>query len=283
MVYTFDDPKAPTRRNTQYFEMFANRALYRDGWTASVFHGRAPWDFTTLASFDKEKWELYHVADDFSQADDLAAKNPRKLRELQDLFMAEAGKYHVLPLDDRGAARIDRASRPEVGGERKHYTYYAGAVRIPDSVAPDVKNRSYSITADVVIPKDGAEGVIVAMGGLPAGWSLYVKDGKPAFTYNYFLAEISTITGKEKLPAGPATVRYEFTYDGGGVGKGGAGKLFVNGKQVAEGRIDKTVPFLYSADETLDVGMDTGSAVADYLAPFPFTGAVKKVVIDLRK
>jgi arylsulfatase A-like enzyme len=281
MVYTFDDPKAPTRRNTQYFEMFANRALYRDGWTASVFHGRAPWDFTTPASFDKEKWELYHVADDFSQADDLAAKNPRKLRELQDLFMAEAGKYHVLPLDDRGVVRVDRATRPEVGGERTHYTYYAGAVRIPDSVAPDVKNRSFSITADVVIPKDGADGVLVAMGGLPAGWSLYVKDGKPAFTYNYFLAEITTITGKEKLPAGPATVSYEFAYDGGGVGKGGAGKLSVNGKPVAEGRIDKTVPFLYSADETLDVGMDTGSAVADYKAPFPFTGAVKKVMIDL--
>jgi arylsulfatase len=260
--------------------MFANRALYRDGWMASVFHGRAPWEFKP-ASFEKEKWELYHITEDFSQANDLAAKNPKKLRELQDLFLAEAGKYNVLPLDDRGLDRVVRADRPEVGGDRTKYTYYPGAVRIPDSVAPDVKNRSFSITAEVTVSKDGADGVLVCMGGLPAGWSLYVKDGKPAFTYNYFIGEISTITGKEKLPSGATTVRYEFKYDGGGVGKGGAGKLFVNGKVVAEGRVEKTVPYGFSADETFDVGMDTGSPVADYKAPFVFTGTIKKVVVEL--
>ena len=263
--------------------MFANRGIYRDGWMASVFHGRVPWDFTTKPSFEKEKWELYHVAEDFSQADDLAAKNPQKLRELQDLFLAEAGKYNVLPLDGRGADRVVRADWPAVGGERTKYTFYPGAVRIPVSVAPDVMNRSFSITADLSIPEGGAEGVLVAMGGLPAGWSLYVKDGRPAFTYNFFIAERSTISGKEKLPAGPVTVRYEFASDGGGVGKGGAQKLFVNGQLVAEGRLERTVPFHYSADETFDVGMDTGSAVGDYKAPFPFTGTIKRVVVELGK
>jgi arylsulfatase len=282
MVYTFDDAKAPTRKKTQYFEMFANRAIYRDGWTAAVFHGRAPW-FMTGGSFEKEKWELYDITKDFSQADDLAARNPQKLRELQGLFMAEAGKYNVLPLDDRGGDRVDRAMRPTEGGDRTKYTYYPGAVRIPDAVAPDVKNRSYSITADVVIPDSGADGVLAAMGGLPAGWSLYVKEGRPVFTYNYFIGVTPTISGKEKLSAGPATIHYDFAYDGGGVGKGGTSKLFVNGKLVAEGRIEKTVPFAFSADETFDVGMDTGSAVADYKAPFPFTGTIKKVVIELGK
>jgi arylsulfatase len=282
MAYTFDDAKAPTRRKTQYFEMFANRAIYRDGWMASVFHGRAPWEYKP-ASFEDERWELYHVTKDFSQADDLAAKDPKKLRELQDLFLAEAGKYNVLPLDDRGFDRVVRADRPEVGGERTKYTYYPGAVRIPDSVAPHVLNRSFSITADVTVPEGGANGVLAAMGGLPAGWSLYVKEGKPAFTYNYFIAQISTIAGKEELPAGPATVRYEFAYDGGGVGKGGAGKLFVDGRLVAEGRVERTVPYAFSADETFDVGRDTGSPVADYQAPFPFTGTIKKLVVELGK
>jgi arylsulfatase len=281
MAYTFDDAKAPTRKRTQYFEMFSNRAVYRDGWMASVFHGRAPWDFTAKASFEKEKWELYHVVEDFSQADNLAAANPQKLRDLQDLFWAEAGKYNVLPLDDRGAVRVDRSLRPVVGGGRRKYTYFPGAYRIPDSAAPDIKNRSYSISAEVEIPKAGAEGVLVAMGGVSAGWSLYVKEGKPAFTYNYFIGERPTIVGKDKLPTGSVTVRYEFLYDGGGIGKGGTSKLFVNDKLVAEGRMDKSVPYLFSADETFDVGMDTGSAVADYKAPFSFTGTITKVVIDL--
>jgi hypothetical protein len=156
-------------------------------------------------------------------------------------------------------------------------------VRIPDSAAPAVRNRSYSITAEVVIPKEGAEGVLAAMGGVSAGWSLYVKEGKLAFTYNYFIGDMPTIVGKMKLPAGSVTVRYEFLYDGGGIGKGGTSKLLVNDALVAEGRIEKTVPYLYSADETFDVGTDSGSAVADYKAPFPFTGTIKKVVIELGK
>jgi arylsulfatase len=282
MVYTFTDAKVASRRKTQYFEMFANRALYHNGWMASVFHGRLPWRYRAPL-FASERWELYHVADDFSQANDLAAQNPRKLRELQDLFWAEAGKYHVLPLDDRSLDRIDRSVRPRVGGQRKRYTYYPGAVRIPDAVAPGVRNRSYLITADVIIPRGGSEGVLAAMGGVSAGWVLYVKGGKPAYTYNYFIGRTFTIAGKEKLPRGPVTIRYDFEYDGGGFGKGGTGKLLVNGKEVAIGRIEKTVPFIFSADETFDIGKDTGSAVAHYRAPYPFTGTIRRVVVELGK
>ncbi len=281
MVYTFDDAKAPSRRKTQYFEMMANRALYRDGWMASVFHGRVPWDFTK-GSFENEKWELYNIVDDFSQANDLAAKHPEKLRELQDLFWAEAAKYNVLPLDDRGGDRVDFRVLPLLGGVRTRYTYYPGAVRIPEASAPNTKNRSCSVTAEVVIPDGGAEGVLVAMGGVSAGWSLYLTDGKPAFTYNYFTGMRPTIVARDKLPAGRATIRYEFVYDGGGVGKGGANKLFVNGNLVAEGRIERTVPLLFSADETFDVGMDAGSPAGDYKAPFNFTGKLEKVTIELK-
>ncbi|RJR40664.1 MAG: arylsulfatase [Deltaproteobacteria bacterium] len=281
MAYTFGDAKAPTRLRTQYFEIMANRGLYHEGWMASAFHGRAPWEFDSHLSFDQEKWELYNVTEDFSQADDLAAKHPEKLRALQDLFWAEAARYNVLPLDDRGGTRVDRKMLPFPGGERPKYTYYPGAVRIPETCAPNTKNTSFSITAEIDIPQAGAQGVIAAVGGVVGGWSLYVQDGKPAFTYNYLTAERPTVMAKDKLPAGPATIRYEFAYDGGWA-KGGVSRLSVNGKQVAEGRIDKTVPGLFSADETFDVGTDTGTAVGLYPNNFAFTGKIKKVTIDLK-
>jgi arylsulfatase len=219
--------------------------------------------------------------EDFSQADDLAAKHPERLRALQDLFWAEAAKYNVLPLDDRGGPRVDRNMLPFPGGERTKFTYYPGAIRIPESCAPDTKNKSFSITAELDIPQAGAQGVIAAVGGVVGGWSLYVQDGKPAFTYNYLTAERPTVMAKDKLPPGPATIRYEFAYDG-GWGKGGIGRLFVNGKPVGEGRIDKTVPGLFSADETFDVGTDTGTAVGLYPNNFAFSGQIKKVTIDLK-
>lgn len=284
MMYTFDDPKAAGRRRTQYFEMMANRALYDNGWIASCFHGRVPWEFSFVkgSCFDTEKWELYNLAEDFSQADNLADKYPEKLRALQDLFWAEAAKHNVLPLDDRGGDRVDTANWPVPGGDRTKFTFYAGAVRIPEASAPVTKNRSFTIEADVDIPQGGAEGVVTAIGGVVGGWSLYFKDGKPSFTYNYLTDERPTITSSEKLDQGPATIRYEFAYDGSGAGKGGISKLLVNNQLVAQGRIERTVPLLFSCDETFDVGTDTGSPVGLYPRDFAFTGTIKKVDVELK-
>lgn len=283
MAYTFanGNSNGRSRRQLQYFEMMANRALYRDGWMASVFHGRAPWDFTR-GTFEGERWELYHIPDDFSQANDLAEQYPEKLRELQDLFWVEAARYNVLPLDDRGAERVDHGKFPVVSGRRAQYVYFPGTSRIPETSAPDTKNKSFTITVQVVIPESRAEGVLAAFGGVTGGWSLYLTDGKPAFTYNYFTQTRPTIVAKDKVPPGPATIRYEFAYDGGGLGKGGASKLFVNDGLVAEGRIDKTVPYVFSAEETFDIGMDTGSPVGEYKGPFTFTGKLERVTVDLK-
>lgn len=284
MLYTFDDQKAVSRHRTQYFEMMGNRAMYDNGWIASCFHGRVPWEFSLskTPSFDNEKWELYNLAEDFSQADNLAEKYPNKLRALQDLFWAEAAKHNVLPLDDRGGERVDTSNWPVPGGVRDKFIFYDGAVRIPEASAPVTKNRSFTIAADVEIPQDGAEGVVTAIGGVGGGWSLYFKDGKPSFTYNYLTSERPTITSSKKLGGGPATIQYEFVYDGGGVGKGGVGKLFVNGQLVAQGRIERTVPLLFSCDETFDVGTDTGSPVGLYPTNFAFTGKIKKVDMELK-
>ncbi len=284
MLYTFDDPKAPSRRRTQYFEMMGNRALYDDGWIASCFHGRVPWELAKSSSFDNEKWELYNIAKDFTQADNLADKYPDKLRALQDLFWVEAAKHNVLPLDDRGGARVDIANWPVPGRGSDHnkFTFYPGAVRIPEIAAPWTKNRSFTITAEVEIPQAGAEGVVAAIGGVVGGWSLYFKDGKPSFTYNYLTSERSTIAGANRLGAGAATIQYQFDYDGGGIGKGGVSKLFLNGQLTAQGRIERTVPFLFSADETFDIGTDTGSPVGLYPTDFAFTGKIKKVEIELK-
>ncbi len=284
MLYSFDDAKAPSPRRTQYFEMMGNRALYDNGWIASCFHGRVPWEFSFAkgSNFDTEKWELYNLSDDFTQAEDLAQKYPDKLRALQDLFWAEAAKHNVLPLDDRGGERVDRENLPIAGGERNKFTFYAGAVRIPEANAPYTKNRSFSISADVEIPQSGAEGVVAAIGGVVGGWSIYFKDGKPSFTYNYLTTDRPTINAAKKLEHGPATIRYEFAYDGGGMGKGGASKLFVNGQLAAQGRIERTVPLLFSADETFDIGTDTGSPVGLYPRNFAFNGKIKKVEIELK-
>jgi arylsulfatase len=283
MVYSFDDAKAEERHRVQYFEMFGNRAIYRNGWVACVRHGRLPWENAGSYDFDKDKWELYRIDSDFSEANDRAQQEPQRLRDLQDLFWVEAAKYQVLPLDDRFIERADPSLRPSLIAGRVDFTYYPGAIRIPESSAANVKNRSHSITAQINVPQSDGDGVLVAAGGIVAGYVLYVKDGKPTYEYNWFSQQRYKITSADALSPGPATIRVDFKYDGGGVGKGGTVSLFINDKKVGEGRVDKTVLGRYSADETFDIGVDTGSPVSDdYKSPNPYTGMLQKVLIHLQ-
>jgi arylsulfatase len=284
MVYTFEDAKAPSQRRTQYFEMFGNRALYNDGWVAAVRHGRLPWESGVSAGdFDDDTWELYYIDDDFSEANDRAKENPKKLRELQDLWWAEAGKYNVLPLDDRFIERADVSIRPSLTTGKTKFTYYAGTKNIPEGSAPDIKNKSFSITADVVIPEGGANGILVTQGGLASGWAFLLIYDKPTFIYNYFGDAEYVITSMEQVPEGKAILRFDFEKTGKEqMGAGGIGRIFINGRKVAEGRIDKTVPFRFSADETFDVGEDTGTPVSSsYQTPFKFTGVLNSLTVDL--
>lgn len=282
MLYSFADARAKGRRPTQYFEMFGNRALYHEGWVAACRHGRLPWQNIGSVDFDQDTWELYNVDDDFSEYADLAAREPEKLRELRDLFYAEAGKYDVLPLDDRFIERADPSLRPSLIEGRTEFTYYAGAYRVAESSSPNVKNRSHTITAEVDVPADGGDGVLVAAGGIVGGYTLYVQDRRPVYEYNWFTQARYKVTGASPLPVGPCTIRMQFDYDGEGLGKGGQVTLFVNGKPVGTGRVEQTEAARFSADETFDIGRDTGSPVsADYRSPFPFTGTLKKVVIEL--
>jgi arylsulfatase len=283
MVYSFDDPKATSPRHIQYFEMFGNRALYKDGWIATARHGRLPWVTAggTTGDFDHDKWELYNLADDFSESIDLSAKYPQKLKELQDDFWVEAKKYDVLPLDDRFSERGDPSLRPSLIAGRTDFTYYPGAVRIPEPSAANTKNVSHTITATIEVPQGGADGVLVAEGGAAGGYTLYIKGGKPIYEYNYMAHERYTVTSSEALSAGPAVVRVDIKYDGGGIGKGETASLFINDKQVGEGRIDKSVPSRFG-NETFDVGMDNGSPVSEaYQPPFAYSGTIKKVSITL--
>ncbi len=285
MVYTFGDAKAPSRRTTQYFEMLGNRAIYHDGWVAATTPTTPPWvaipkQVDVITGFD---WELYNVAEDFSQAENLTAKHPEKLRELQYLFYAEAAKYNVLPIDNSKVERLDVTNRPSLTRGRTTFTYYPGMVRIPEGAAPDVKNKSFAVTAEFEMPKDGADGLLVTQGGRFSGWGLYVKGGKPVFHYNLAGVERYQVTGAEKLASGKHTVRFDFKYDGGGLGKGGTGTLLVDGKKAGEGRLGRTLPFRMSLDETLDIGEDTGTPVSeDYKVPFKFTGKLDKVTVEVK-
>jgi len=283
MVYTFTDAKSPSTRKTQYFEVNGMRGIYHDGWMACTFHNQLQWAPRKLPAFDEDRWELYHLDSDFSQATDQASKNPDKLKELKDLFLREAKANKVLPLDDRGPSRIVGGGRPTIVGDRKSFTLGSGSIRMPEDMIRTTFNRSYSITATLEVPKEGdVKGVVLAAGGYFGGLSLFVKEGRPQFTYNYFGSEYTTIVGKEKLPVGTVTLLYEFTYDGGGLGKGGTGKLFVNDKLAAEGKIPATVPLGFSGDEGLDIGEDTGTPAADYECPYRFTGKIEKVTFDLK-
>ncbi|MEH6592587.1 MAG: arylsulfatase [Halioglobus sp.] len=284
LIYSFDAPDAADQHTKQYFEMFGNRAIYHDGWVAAAKH-RTPWASAPDGPLDQDKWELYHVAEDFSQANDLAASSPGKLKELQALFIEEAIKHDVLPLDDRVFERFNAsiAGRPDLMGDRTSLTVYPG-MNMTENAFINVKNRSHSITAEVEIPEGGAEGVILAQGGRFAGWSLYMKDGKISYVHNYVGLERYTITADKPLAPGKATIRYQFDYDGGKApGKGGTGTISVNGKRVAKGQIGNTTPFLFSADETADVGLDAATPVTEDYAEGKnaFTGRIEQVTVEL--
>ncbi len=282
MAYSFDDAEADDRHTTQYFEMFCNRGIYQDGWTAVTRHS-TPWLATEMPAFDDDVWELY-APDDWTQAHDISSEQPEKLAELQRLFLIEAGKYNVLPLDDRRFERFnpDLAGRPQlVRGTSQ--VLFGRMGRLSENSIVVMKNKSHAITAEIEVPEGGANGVIIAQGGAFGGLALYAKDGKLAYCYNLFGLQQFKVYGTDAMPLGVHQVRMEFSYDGGGVGKGGDVALYVDGEQVGEGRVDGTVPMLFSADETTDVGSDTATPVSDdYTAhDSAFTGTVRWVQIDL--
>ncbi|HET6266230.1 MAG TPA: arylsulfatase [Acidobacteriota bacterium] len=285
---TFWDAKAKERHRTQYFEMGANRGIYHDGWMASAL-SFVPWA-PARAEFDldKQKWELYNIDQDFSQANDLAASNPQKLRELQDLWWAEASKYHVLPMDWRVTERFNSelAGRPSLAGkDRKVFTYYPGQVGLPKDAAPRILNRSWSITADLDIPESGAEGMITTNGGTVGGYGLYVLNGKPTFVYNYLSLERPTLVGRDPLPKGKVKLVVDFAYLGkpGEFGKGATVTMSVNGTKVGEEQLTRTIPGQISLNEGMDVGEDVGSPVDfNYNPPFKFTGKIEDVTYALK-
>lgn len=287
MAYTFDDAKAKERHTTQYFEVAGNRAIYHDGWFARTIH-KAPWESKPRRSLqDDSAWQLYDTRTDFSLANDLAAKNPKKLAELQALFLKEAAKYGVLPIDDRVFERLDGAAvgRPDLMGGRTSITLSEGMVGMMEAVFPNVKNRSKTLTAEIEVPANGGNGTVIAQGGRFGGWSLYVKDGVPAYDYNFLGLQRTSIAGTAKLPPGKATLQFVFDYDGGGPAKGGKGTLLVNGQKVAEGRIERTQPGLFSADETADVGIDLGTPVVEAIgaeARSRFNGHIPKLTVEVR-
>ena len=287
LVYSFDDGKAKERHTTQYFEISGNRAIYHDGWFARTIH-RAPWeDKPRRPLSDNSAWELFDVRSDFSLANDLAVKHPKKLAELQKLYLTEAGKYHVLPMDDRVFERLDGAAvgRPDLMRGRTSITLSEGMTGMMEAVFPNVKNRSKTITAEIEVPSSGGNGTVIAQGGRFGGWSLYVKDGMPGYDYNFLGLQRTTIASTKKLGAGKAEVRFQFDYDGGGPAKGGKGTLFVNGEKVAEGRIPATQPGLFSADETADVGIDLGTPVVEAIgaeAKSRFNGRIPRVTVQVK-
>jgi arylsulfatase len=286
MAYAFNDGKAADRHETQYFEMFCNRGLYHKGWTAVSRHS-TPWDMSTpMPAFDADVWELYDTSTDWTQARDLAKVHPEKLAEMQRLFLIEAAKYSVLPLDDRRVERFnpDLAGRPQlVKGNTQ--LLFGGMGRLTEGSVVNIKNRSHSVTAEVVVPKAGAEGVIIAQGGSTGGWSLYAKDGKLKYCYNLLGVRLFFAEGTRRIPAGQHQVRVEFTYDGGGLAKGGMVTLYLDGKKDGEGRVAMTTPMVFSADETCDIGKEAGSPVSPDYGPAgnEFSGDVNWVQIDLEK
>ena len=286
LVYTFDNPKAPTQHPVQYFELVGNRAIYKDGWMASTTPLRLPWMTTAEVSPDDFKWELYNVNEDFSQAHNLADKNPEKLKELQAVFDTEAKKYDVYPIDSSFTARFDTAIRPSLTRGRTEFVYYPGMVRIPEGSAPDFKNKSWTAAAEVSIPNDGASGVLATIGGRFGGWALWLDDSKPRFAYalsnqkeQKFVAASNTA-----LTPGNHVVRVKFQYAGGGAGKGGTAMLLVDEKEVAKVSVPATLFARFSLDETFDVGEDTGTPlVEDYAAkmPYEFNGTLKRFAVVL--
>ena len=284
LVYTFDRgaESAPGRHETQYFEMFGHRAIYKDGMMAAAFHNRVPWISTGTVPFEDDQWELFDLTQDFTQAKDLSAQDPDKLEDLQALFVEEGKKYNVFPLDDRFSERADVNLRPGFFTGRKHIEFAGDMPSIPEGSAPATKNVSHTITADLTVPQDGAEGVILSEGGLTGGFTLYVKDNKLAYDYNWFDLERTSITASKPMPTGKVNVRFNFKYDGGGPGKGGTVTLYVNNRKVGQGTIPKTVAGRFGL-ESLDFGKDLQAPVSTaYKPPFTFTGTVEKVVLDIK-
>ena len=284
MAYTFADGKAADRRKTQYFEMFGNRAIYHEGWVAATRHS-IPWLLVPkLPEFDEDKWELYHVDEDFSQANDLAEQNPKKLEELKAVFTKEAIRNHVYPLDDRRSERFNAAiaGRPDLLGPRTALTLHEGMTGIAENAFINIKGHSHVITADVEVPKTGASGVLIAQAGRFGGWSLYMKGGRPHHVYNFGGLERTTVASPQPLAAGRHTIHYEFVYDGGKPGSGGVSRLTVDGKPSGEARVPKTMPFAYSGDEGVDVGVDLETPVTeDYRqGANRFNGRILKVTVE---
>lgn len=287
MVYTFDNADAEGQRVTQYFEMFGNRAIYHDGWFARTIH-RAPWERAPRRSLqDDSGWELYKERNDFSLVNDLSAKHPDLLEELKTLFLSEAKRNHALPIDDRVIERVNAelVGRPDLMDGRTSITLAEGMTGLTENVFLNIKNKSKTITAEVEIP-DGtaAQGAVIVQGGRFGGWSLYVNQGVPAYDYNFLGLERFTVRSSEPLKPGKSTIRFEFAYDGGGLGKGGTGTLFINDKKVGEGRIDRTQPMIFSADETADVGIDLATPVVEEIGSerrSRFTGRIPRVKVEV--
>jgi len=281
LLYSFDDAKAPERHTTQYFEIFGNRAIYHEGWMASAFRGRAPWAVTSQPrneDFGADRWELYDLRHDFSQARDLAATQPAKLRELQQRFDAEAAANDVL-LHNASPASM---RFPSLSGDRSRFSYHAGTIGVAEKEAPNTKTRSHAVEAHIRVPEGGARGVLATLGGRSAGWSLYLDDdGVPVYRLRVFDLEEITLRGRAALAPGEHVLRYEFSASGAGPVPGGTARLLVDGEPAADATIRRTAP-MYSIDETFDIGVDTGSSPADYRAPYPFTGAIERVDVELR-
>jgi len=288
MAYTWDkaNATAPSTRKTQYFEMFGNRAIYHDGWIASTTPPQPPWLMGQAKMPDVlngYNWELYNLNEDFSQFNDLAAKMPDKVKEMQDLFLMEAAKYDVFPLDNDVLGRV-LAARPSATAGRNVFTYSGEISGIPTSDAPSILNKSYTITADIDVPADGGDGMLVTMGGRFGGYGMYLVKGKPVFLYNMLDMARFRWEGDAPLSPGKHTIVFDFASDGPGFGKGGTGVLKIDGTQVASQSIPHTVPIIMPWDETFDVGVDTRTGVndADYQLPFRFNGTIDKLTIALK-
>ncbi len=282
MAYTFDDAAAPERHDLQYFEVLCNRGIYYKGWTAVTRHS-IPWLSAAMPTFDDDTWELYDTTTDWTQAHNVAHDHPDRLREMQRLFLIEAVKYGVLPLDDRRVERFlaSLAGRPELI-QGSSQLLFGGTSRLSESSVINTKNVSHDITASITVEHEGARGVVVAQGGSFGGWSLYLNEGVPTYCYNLSGIRRTYVRASRALTPGPHQIRAEIAYDG-GLGAGAGVRLFVDGTEVATGRLDRTIPLVYSYDETTDVGADTGSTVSeDYdSSSSVFEGIVRWVQIDV--
>jgi arylsulfatase len=286
MVYTFDNKVAKTTHHTQYFEVFGARGIYKDGWMASTRHSSQQWAPIKKPAFADDVWELYNINEDFSQSKDLASKESAKLKELQQLFIDEAKNNNVFPLDDRGPDRVVGTPLPSAVGKELSFSYKGKIIGLPEDVVRKTFNRSFIMIAEIEVGKTAAttEGVIATAGGYFGGFSLFIQKGIPKYTYNYFGSKYTSLSGKNVLPSGKVTLKYEFVYSGGGLGKGGTANLYVNNELVDTKTIDATTPLGFSGDETFDIGEDTGTPGSDlYEGLFPYKDKIISVAFDIKK